>query len=472
MLLPFFVILIVRRLQGRTGRLAWASGFASGIAILLVNRRRLNLQRLRSATFEMVLHAMFDERTANFFARLPEAVNKLHVKLGELEDLGLDEEAATEKSKTKALRRLYDLSSSGRRKPYSEARKAYSGPTAATTELQEATRLLAFAEATYENSDIVRRTCARYNHEVLFSEETSAPGAPAHFLSFDSKRKEAILSIRGTKTLQDVLTDLLQDIDEFQVEDDKKSYAHAGMLASAEHVLWRVKPVLRDLLCPQGYSLTVTGHSLGAGTAALVTRLLIRESRNWKLAPASVRCICFAPPPIMDAPTALASDSIITSYVCNDDCVPRMSLQNIGRLNLLAQGKGVEEVVEVGAGRQDALAKSVNIPDLMVPGQVIVLHKVKDGPAPAEDVLEDRDASSEPATSKPAGEWTAEVADGTLPEINYLELSPASVAEHMAPVYREAIAAFLDAQGADIGVPPRAEEDFPTWLARAEASTA
>jgi len=174
----------------------------------------------------------------------------------------------------------------------------------------------------------------------------------------------------------------------------------------------------------------------------------------------------------MDAPTALTSSEFITSYVCNDDCVPRMSLQNIGRLNLLAQGKEVEEVVKVGAERQDALAKSVCIPNLMVPGRVIILHRVKDAPPSSEEHLEGEEGSVEVATSKPAGEWTAAVADGTLPEINYLELSPASVAEHMAPVYREAIAAILYTQGLDLDVPPRAAEDFPTWLARAGASRA
>jgi len=225
---------------------------------------------------------------------------------------------------------------------------------------------------------------------------------------------------------------------------------------------------VRDLLCPQGYSLLVTGHSLGAGTAALATRLLLRESRDWKVAPTSIRCICFAPPPVVDAPTALNSDDSIVSFVCNDDCVPRMSLQNIGRLNLLAQGKEVQEVVKVGAERQDALAKSVKIPNLMVPGRVIALHRVSDSPSSTGDGPEDKEGTEEVATSKPAGKWTAWTADGRLPEINYLELSPASVKEHMAPVYREAIAVCLDAQGVKLDAPPRAQEDYPTWLARAE----
>ena len=35
--------------------------------------------------------------------------------------------------------------------------------------------------------------------QVLVLEATSKPGKPAHFLCFDSEKKEAILSVRGSK---------------------------------------------------------------------------------------------------------------------------------------------------------------------------------------------------------------------------------------------------------------------------------
>ena len=38
---------------------------------------------------------------------------------------------------------------------------------------------------------------------------------------------------------------------------------------------------VRDLLAPLGYGLTVTGHSLGASTACLVTRLLQSQESTW-----------------------------------------------------------------------------------------------------------------------------------------------------------------------------------------------
>ena len=39
--------------------------------------------------------------------------------------------------------------------------------------------------------------------------------------------------------------------------------------------------VCRELLAPLGYGLTVAGHSLGASTACLVTRLLQAEVSAW-----------------------------------------------------------------------------------------------------------------------------------------------------------------------------------------------
>ena len=49
-----------------------------------------------------------------------------------------------------------------------------------------------------------------------------------------------------------------------------------------------------------GYDLKVTGHSLGAGTAELVTMSLLSEPDNTKYIPpcASIKCIVLAPPPI------------------------------------------------------------------------------------------------------------------------------------------------------------------------------
>ncbi|CAE8668810.1 unnamed protein product, partial [Polarella glacialis] len=182
---------------------------------------------------------------------------------------------------------------------------------------------------------------------------------------------------------------------------------------------------------------------------------------------------------------------LVTSFVCNDDMVPRVSLQNLGRMSLLAKGAAVEDVFQLG-GASESLAKgqtwpseadfagtrtegsSSAVPDLLVPGRVIVLHKMATPPSqsaekqgeaekpPDAEVLgqksepsqvteaagqqptsnSDSEESEEeeeevPDKSEPPGVWSAWLGDGTLPELSYVELAPSSVSDHMAPVYRE-----------------------------------
>lgn len=62
--------------------------------------------------------------------------------------------------------------------------------------------------------------------------------------------------------------------------DASSVHAHAGMLMAARCVVRRAAPVISQLLSPQDYALIVTGHSLGAGSAALATLLLQAQMRR------------------------------------------------------------------------------------------------------------------------------------------------------------------------------------------------
>jgi len=63
-------------------------------------------------------------------------------------------------------------------------------------------------------------------------------------------------------------------------------YSHFGMLAAARWVMQQTQATLREALegCP-GYHLQIVGHSLGAGTAALLTtRYPPPSPRGWGIA--------------------------------------------------------------------------------------------------------------------------------------------------------------------------------------------
>ena len=75
-----------------------------------------------------------------------------------------------------------------------------------------------------------------------------------------------------------------------------------------------------------GWGLVITGHSLGAGVAALMALLLRGRYPQ-------VTCWAFAPPGgLMSPALAKAIAPLCTSFVCGDDIVPRLTLSNLERL--------------------------------------------------------------------------------------------------------------------------------------------
>ena len=94
--------------------------------------------------------------------------------------------------------------------------------------------------------------------------------------------------------------------------------AHGGFLTAADSVLERIRAPVRDLLAPMGYSLLITGHSLGASTACLVARLLSAEMASWP-AKLSLRCVAFAP-----CPCSLQQDSACVSQLVTEAWTQQM----------------------------------------------------------------------------------------------------------------------------------------------------
>ena len=94
--------------------------------------------------------------------------------------------------------------------------------------------------------------------------------------------------------------------------------------------------VTASLMLHPGYSLVLTGHSLGAGTAELLTMDLLEGQAKRLLPPrTSVRCIALAPPPVFRAGEQPLSSSVqdaIEIYVNNSDIVPRLSLASVAHL--------------------------------------------------------------------------------------------------------------------------------------------
>jgi hypothetical protein len=170
----------------------------------------------------------------------------------------------------------------------------------------------------------------------------SKPHSPAHFLAlkeisenrnmgfFDfvnsfvgkvvsSDALEAVLVIRGTKTIGDILTDAV-----LKPTDYRGGKAHDGILRAARSVVEVYHNDLKRLLKDSGQKklkLWLTGHSLGAGTASLVAIEFFECCKDW----IEVEAAGFGTPALLSPELSYKYRDIVTTVVTDSDCVPRMS---------------------------------------------------------------------------------------------------------------------------------------------------
>lgn len=110
-------------------------------------------------------------------------------------------------------------------------------------------------------------------------------------------------------------------------EEGEEIGAHEGILASSIKLCEELKPVLDEKL-PEGYSVELVGHSLGAGAAGIAA-LLLRSQYKELHEPNKLHAYCFAPPPVLDHRVATKSKDFITSIVNRNDCISRMAIANV-----------------------------------------------------------------------------------------------------------------------------------------------
>jgi len=147
----------------------------------------------------------------------------------------------------------------------------------------------------------------------------------------DHKTKSFVLVIRGTFDFKDVLIDLNSDDSPFL-----DGQAHTGILTGAKEILKKVKPILtQEMNKKPNYQLVITGHSLGAGTAELITMMILTNKEDHAdLVKHGVKCYALAPPPVYRSEQNLP-DEIVNSieiYINNNDCVPSLSLGTVKKL--------------------------------------------------------------------------------------------------------------------------------------------
>ncbi|XP_044484530.1 uncharacterized protein LOC123210319 [Mangifera indica] len=171
---------------------------------------------------------------------------------------------------------------------------------------------------------------------ILLQEPKAGILKPAFTILVDHKTKCFLLLIRGTHSIKDTLTAATGAVVPFHhtvvheggVSNLVLGYAHCGMVAAAR---WIAKlstpPLLKALDEYPDYKLKIVGHSLGGGTAALLTYVM-RERKELS----TTTCVTFAPAACMTWELADSGNDFITSVINGADLVPTFSAASVDDL--------------------------------------------------------------------------------------------------------------------------------------------
>ncbi|XP_073393688.1 uncharacterized protein [Physcomitrium patens] len=165
--------------------------------------------------------------------------------------------------------------------------------------------------------------------QVLLEEGKAGILKPAFTVLLDHKNSCILLLIRGTHSVKDTLTSLTGAVVPFHHTILKKDgvsklilgYAHCGMVAAARWIATsasqKISKAFKD---HPSYQLKIVGHSLGGGTAALLSYIL-REQNICS----SICCICFGPAACMTKELAESGSEFVITIINECDLVPCFS---------------------------------------------------------------------------------------------------------------------------------------------------
>uniref|UniRef100_A0A8C2VGG2 Diacylglycerol lipase-beta n=1 Tax=Chinchilla lanigera TaxID=34839 RepID=A0A8C2VGG2_CHILA len=146
-------------------------------------------------------------------------------------------------------------------------------------------------------------------------------------VALDHRKESVVVAVRGTMSLQDILTDLSAESESLHLDTDLQDcVAHKGISQAARYIYRRL---INDGILSQAFSvapeyrLVVVGHSLGAGAAALLA-IMLRSSYP------QVRAYAFSPPRgLLSKSLYEHSKDFIVSLVLGKDVIPRLSVTNL-----------------------------------------------------------------------------------------------------------------------------------------------
>jgi len=198
------------------------------------------------------------------------------------------------------------------------------------------------ASLTFKSPRNVLKTCLKISDEDILIDNISLKldnlvnksHEPCFYLIVDHNSKRIVLSIRGTLSIGDVVTDLNADCQKVgPAMFGAAGYVHQGMLQSAQFVHSKVTVALLSA-CTQypDYAVWMVGHSMGAAVASLLGLLyrnhpIIHQQNRLKV-------FSFASPCVVSASLSDLANDYVISVALGTDVVTRLSLQSVYKFNL------------------------------------------------------------------------------------------------------------------------------------------
>ncbi|CAL9007167.1 unnamed protein product [Prunus brigantina] len=147
---------------------------------------------------------------------------------------------------------------------------------------------------------------------------------PPYMVYLDHDHSDIVLVVRGLNLAKESDYAVMLDNKLGQTKFDG-GYVHNGLLKAAEWMFDAECEVLRELVMKYpNYTLTFTGHSLGAGVVALLTLLVLQDLKKLgNIERKKIRCYATAPSRCMSLNLAVRYADVINSIVLQDDFLPR-----------------------------------------------------------------------------------------------------------------------------------------------------
>ncbi|KAG8226388.1 hypothetical protein J437_LFUL011925 [Ladona fulva] len=171
--------------------------------------------------------------------------------------------------------------------------------------------------------------------DVIYATYHVDVGETPFFVAVDYLEQKVVISIRGTLSMKDVITDLNAEGEPLPLSPMKEDWlGHKGMVQAAEYIKGKLQSegILERAFTKdtsrgtQSFELVLVGHSLGAGTAAILAILMRGEFPG-------LHCYSYSPPGgLLSLPAVEYTKEFITSVVVGKDVVPRIGLHQLESL--------------------------------------------------------------------------------------------------------------------------------------------